>query len=321
MLGDLLEAQPSLGVDDEQAFEQLLALARQEEGDAILAAHHARPEVLQRRPVEREGAGDQDVEHDAQGPDIGLGAHITLALEELGCGVGGRAAPGPQQAVGTVVVAKAEVRQFDAIIRVQEEVLGLEVAVHHPRQVAVADGGQDLGEDVAGLLLGHAPVLDQVVKDLPVGRVLRHDVDHALRLHDLVQLDDVRVGHLAHDLDLAPDLLQILRVQVVLVHDFYGHLGLGQFVDPQANQGEVSLSQDPLQVVQAHSEQLLRPPSGQGAFLEHLGEGKERESLAESQGGDFSSRALFNRDLHKSRGGGGGPPTPTAAARGPCSNS
>lgn len=41
---------------------------------------------------------------------------------------------------------------------------------------------------------------------------------------DLVQLDDVRVVQLLHDVDLTVDLLQVRRVQLRLVDDLDGHL-------------------------------------------------------------------------------------------------
>ena len=53
---------------------------------------------------------------------------------------------------------------------------------------------------------------------------MAHHVQHVLRLHDLVKLDDVGMLQLLHDLDLAVDLLQVRRVQLTLVNYLNGHL-------------------------------------------------------------------------------------------------
>lgn len=49
-------------------------------------------------------------------------------------------------------------------------------------------------------------------------------------------------GELPHDLDLPSDVLEVVGVQIVLVHDLDGHLGLGQLVYAQPDQGEVALA-------------------------------------------------------------------------------
>ena len=78
----------------------------------------------------------------------------------------------------------------------------------------------------------YCQIVYQVIEDVAVASILRDDVDHGLRLHDLVEPDDGRVEQVPHDLDLPRDLPQVVRVQVALVHDLDGHLGPGEPVGP-----------------------------------------------------------------------------------------
>ena len=183
--GDLLQREPPLRLDDEQAPKEVLALGGEEVGHAVLAPDDSRAQLLQRGAVEGEGAGHEDVEDDAQRPDVGLGPHVLLALEELGRGVGRAAAPRGEEVGLGEVVTEAKVCQLDVVFRVEEQVLCLEVSVDDAVRMAVLDGGEDLGEDSTRLVLAHPPVAHQKVEDLAVGRELCHDVDHALRLHHL----------------------------------------------------------------------------------------------------------------------------------------
>jgi len=96
--------------------------------------------------------------------------------------------------------------------------------MHHPPQVAVVDGRDELGEDARRLRFLHPAIGHQVVEDLPVWRVLGHQVDHRLRLHHLVQAGDVRMPQRLQDGDLAERLAQVLLVQTCLVYDFDGNL-------------------------------------------------------------------------------------------------
>jgi len=63
-------------------------------------------------------------------------------------------------------VGQAKVGDLDGQTRVQQQVLGLEVAVHDHVAVAVLDAADDLLEEAARLVLRQAALLDDVVEQL-----------------------------------------------------------------------------------------------------------------------------------------------------------
>lgn len=113
---------------------------------------------------------------------------------------------------------------LDVHVLVEKDILGLEIAMHHPAPVAVVNGRDELGEDTCRLRLLHPAIGHQMVEDLPVWRVLGDQIDHRLRLHHLVQSRDVGMPQRFKDRYLAERLVQVLLVQTCFVYDLDGHL-------------------------------------------------------------------------------------------------
>ena len=125
--------------------------------------------------------------------------------------------------------ARAEVDDLDRDVlaglrpRLQQDVLRLEVAVHHLVLVAVHDRRNQALEDVGRLLFGELTLVHYVVEQFPARTQLRHDVKTVLVLVKLVDLYDVRVVlqlasyQLLQDLHLVYQLLLLLRRLVLLL--------------------------------------------------------------------------------------------------------
>mmetsp|Transcript_150298 Transcript_150298/g.418776 ORF Transcript_150298/g.418776 Transcript_150298/m.418776 type:complete len:203 (-) Transcript_150298:214-822(-) len=85
----------------------------------------------------------------------------------------------------------------------EEEVLGLEVPVHHAVQVQVPDGEEHLGKEHGDVVLGQAAVRDEdALQHIPALAKLEHQVNGLLLLKDLQDSDDIRVVQAAEDLGL-----------------------------------------------------------------------------------------------------------------------
>ena len=114
-----------------------------------IAAEHLREGLGRRRPGERRLSGQQLVEHDAEGPDVGLAArHLAAGL--LGAHVGGGAHHRVRFGDGGRVVrsgldrlGEAEVQHLHAAVRRHLDVGGLQIAVD---DALVVRGLQRLGD-------------------------------------------------------------------------------------------------------------------------------------------------------------------------------
>ena len=85
--------------------------------------------LLQVGAGEGQGAAHHEVQQDAQGPDVGILAHVDLLSEELGGGVGRGAAGGAEGVAAAAGGAEAKVAHLDAAAGRVEDVLRLQVPV------------------------------------------------------------------------------------------------------------------------------------------------------------------------------------------------
>lgn len=103
---------------------------------------------------------------------------------------------------------------------IQQQILGLQVAVRNTVAVAVLYAGDNLLKEAARIIVGQPASLDDKVKQLAAARVLRHDEHIARRLDHLVQADDVGMHAHLEDLDLALELLlHLLGADLLAVQD------------------------------------------------------------------------------------------------------
>ena len=89
------------------------------------------------------------------------------------------------------------------VVRAEEDVLWLEVAVADVLAVEVLDRGQQLVEVDLRLSLRQPRLLDDLVEELAALRQLEHDVEHSVGgLDDVLQPDHARVVDAAQQADL-----------------------------------------------------------------------------------------------------------------------
>ena len=129
------------------------------------AAHLVEGGVLQGLGLERGGAGEQFVEEDAEGVDVGAGVDVGgvgvgagLLRAHVGRGADHLLEAGEERLVGEVGLHRlgdAEVdhlgHRLGAVLDGDEDVAGLEVAVDDAFLVGVLDGAADLEEELEAL--------------------------------------------------------------------------------------------------------------------------------------------------------------------------
>ena len=173
---------------------------------------------------ERDDAGEELVEDDAGRVEIGAlvdrGSPRLLGREILSrpddrARLGHLAGPGP---------GDAEVGHLDAPLAVDEDVVGLDVAVDDPVLVGVPEGGEDLAgvrdRDGNGARAArHDQLLERAALD-----VLHHDEVRPVDDAAVVDRDDVRMRQPGRMGGLAPEPLhELLVARVPLVQDLHGH--------------------------------------------------------------------------------------------------
>ncbi|PNT64584.1 hypothetical protein BRADI_4g30393v3 [Brachypodium distachyon] len=241
------------GLRVEQSADQLPGVPgyprRAEEVAALHLAVHGH-EVL---VLERQGADEEHVEDDAAGPEVGLGAVVAAPAEDLGRHVRRRAARGVEEPVGAGVAgerAEPKISHLEVPGLVEEQVLGLEVAVVHPAAVAEVDGGDELAEVAPGDVLPEPARAGDPGEELAAADQLQGQVDLGPRGHHLVELHDVGVGHHLHHRDLTLHLLRHAgALHLVLGHHFDRHAAARAQVARRVHPPEVAVAKHAAQLV------------------------------------------------------------------------
>ena len=161
-------------------------------------------------------------------------------------------------------VAEAKVDDFDRRVLVEQQVLGLEIAVDDALVVAVVDAVDDHVEEARCLALLDAALFHNVVKQL-AARSEFHDQEDVLRRVNhltsarkgsaiatrrpklsaayLVEANDVGVADASEDVDFAPHALNVGGFDdAVFLQDLDGHRDAGQLVDALFHLAESALT-------------------------------------------------------------------------------
>lgn len=126
--------------------------------------------------LEGQTSAEHHIQDDAAAPHIHLRPRVQRAPNHLRRGVVRAPAAGLHEVAVLDLVREAKVGDLDVEVVVEEDVLGLEVAVHDLEAVGVVDAGDHLLEEAAGLRLGHLALVDDVLEELPAG-IFEHDDD------------------------------------------------------------------------------------------------------------------------------------------------
>mmetsp|Transcript_75710 Transcript_75710/g.202622 ORF Transcript_75710/g.202622 Transcript_75710/m.202622 type:complete len:428 (+) Transcript_75710:366-1649(+) len=164
----------------------------------------------------------------AQRPPVDLGA-VRRLLQLLGRHVELRPGPrlGADAAALVADLGAAEVRHDEVALAVDEQVLGLEVAVHDAARVQLPQRQRHLPRVQHVRLGAEGSVVVQHVEELAAGEVVHDQVEPALALERVVHVDDVGVAHAREDQALVARALQVVLDDDVLAHALHGEHGAG----------------------------------------------------------------------------------------------
>jgi len=143
--------------------------------------------------IERHLATDQNVENNAETPNIHFGARVLPCLEQFGGCKVQTAAERLQMASWGKQIAKTKVDYLDISRLADQDVLDLQVSVDDAIPVTVVQRAGDLAGELAGLLLLQFPVRNDVVQHLTPVDVFKEHVPVVRGSHDISHPADIWV--------------------------------------------------------------------------------------------------------------------------------
>mmetsp|Transcript_6914 Transcript_6914/g.21503 ORF Transcript_6914/g.21503 Transcript_6914/m.21503 type:complete len:281 (-) Transcript_6914:196-1038(-) len=221
---DLRNGEPAHGVGRQEPCDEVLDSVADVPWSGVVRCKDL---FVQRSSVlilERQVAADKREEDDSAAPEVARRRHVAEAGDHLGWRIARRAASRLQALALTEDVAEPEVYDLDTPVLVKQQVLRLQVPVHHLHLVHLLHAGHDLVEEAARLGLLYPPARDDVVEELAAAGVFHDEVQLPPGLDDLVKLDDVGVSDKLEDVHLTSDALNIGNLHdSILLQDLHGH--------------------------------------------------------------------------------------------------
>mmetsp|Transcript_8889 Transcript_8889/g.22400 ORF Transcript_8889/g.22400 Transcript_8889/m.22400 type:complete len:241 (-) Transcript_8889:309-1031(-) len=166
---------------------------------------------------ERRVAAEQNVHDDSDAPQIT--ELIVLSSKHLRCNIIWSTCLCRQHLISLELAREAKVNDlkqvfFNRFLCHEEEIFRFQVAVAHVVLMHVIDGADDLLHKHGGLHLSEMACLNDPVEQLASNSELHDQVDVAVVIETLIQLDDVGVVHHLHDVNLLLEAIQVLHLRL-----------------------------------------------------------------------------------------------------------
>lgn len=140
---------------------------------------------------------------------------VVLSGDHLGRSVAGTAASCLQSLALPVGIRKTEVDDFDVVVVVHEQVLGLQITMANAQFVQVLDARDKLEQELGGFLLSNPLAIDDVLEQLAAPRILHDQIELFLRFNYFIELHDHGMPHNLQNFDFSCN-----SINVVNIYDF-----------------------------------------------------------------------------------------------------
>jgi hypothetical protein len=199
-----------LGVTHQEVANERLGVARDTRplglGEIKLRGNNLAKELRLILGPEGREATQHNVREDTGGPDVD-GRVVPITQQNLGGNIVGRPTRGLQPCVRLEHVGQAKVGNLDdeaaSLVARQQHILCLQVPMRHALLVQVHQSLQQLLNNTRRLRLSQPAIRNNLVKQLTTSNVLDDQVDALLILKGTLQVENVRVVQLLHNLQLA----------------------------------------------------------------------------------------------------------------------
>ena len=140
---------------------------------------------------------------------------VVLSGDHLGRSVAGAAASCLQSLALPVGIGETEVDDFDVVVVVHEQVLGLQITMANAQFVQVLDARDKLEQELGGLLLSNPLAIDDVLKQLAASRILHDQIELFLSFNYFIELHDHGMPNNLQNFDFSCN-----SINVVNIYDF-----------------------------------------------------------------------------------------------------
>ena len=143
--------------------------------------------------IERNFAAHQDIENDAETPDIDLWSGVLLRLQQLWSGEIQATTERLQLASGRKKIAQTKIDDLNVASLADKDVLDLQIMMNDAVPMAVVQRTGDLTGELAGLFLLETSVRDDVVEHLSSVYEFEEHVPMVICAHDIPHATNVGV--------------------------------------------------------------------------------------------------------------------------------
>mmetsp|Transcript_27182 Transcript_27182/g.33812 ORF Transcript_27182/g.33812 Transcript_27182/m.33812 type:complete len:303 (+) Transcript_27182:888-1796(+) len=185
MVPDVLDCVALGGIWVQNVANEVLGVLRQKARHFVICLDDLLIQLLRILILKGQVAANHRVQDDTRTPDVCTEAEVTLTADHLRGGIAGTTARCFELLAFLVEVAEAEIDELNVVVVVEEEVLGLEVAMDDAQLVNILNARQNLRVHLAGFGLLEAPVLDNVLEKLSTRAVLHYQVQVVIVLNHL----------------------------------------------------------------------------------------------------------------------------------------
>ena len=169
MLQDPVDRDPLDRVHDEHFLDEVARVLGEIRRGVEVSLRDLVEESLHIIVFKGQAPAEHHIKYDPARPDIDLRACVDASTDDFGRSVVWTSTAGCEEIPIAHLVREAEIGDLDIEVVVEENVLGLEVAVDDLEAVRVFDARDDLLEEAPCSLFGHAAVGDDVVEELATG--------------------------------------------------------------------------------------------------------------------------------------------------------
>lgn len=166
--------------------------------------------------------GEHFIDQSAEGPPINF-LVVALATQYFGCDVLGRATEGMCFGVKSKsCLAQSKIDEANMALHVEQQVFGLEIAIHNVVVVQIAEGQHDFSGVEPSALFTEIVVAREVIKQLAAVEVIDHHIEVQLGLKSVLEIDQERVINVFQNLVLSHRVFHGIALDhVVFANDFH----------------------------------------------------------------------------------------------------